>query len=285
MNVGTFRVLNSEKLSQAINRFYPDLSYGIVSKIIKQKDVKVNGKRVSVDLILSVGDEVVFFCKSEIEKKIELLYSDDNILIAIKPKNIETVADVGTSLLTKLEFQTNQKLFPVHRLDRNTEGLVIFAKKEQAKQSLDRALKNRTLEKYYIAWVFGTFKNQQNNLVAYLKKNSEKSEVYISDFPADGYQKIQTNYKLIKEYENSSIVEVELVTGKTHQIRAHFAHIGHFLIGDEKYGDVSVNKIFEKRTQCLVAYKIIFHFDTNDFLFYLNGKVFEIKKENIEFFK
>ena len=283
MNVGTFKVASSEKLTSAINRNYSDLSYGLICKIIKQKDVKVNGKRVSADIQLSAGDEVIFYYKAEVEKKIEIVYEDENLIIANKPKNIETISDSGVSLLTKIQTQTQKTLYAVHRLDRNTEGLVVFAKNEKSKASLDSALKNRTLEKFYLAWVFGTFEKPNDELVAYLKKDSKNSKVYILDEMSDGYQKIQTNYKVLKEYDNSSIVEVELITGKTHQIRAHFAHIGHCLIGDEKYGEVSVNRQFGKRTQCLVSYKIKFHFDSADYLSYLDNMVVELTNDKIDF--
>ena len=283
MNVGKFKVDSQTKLTRAIQTFYPELSYNAINKILRQKDVKVNGKRVSVEMVLDVGDEVVFYFKEE-SQPIEVVFEDENIIVVNKPKNIETVVEgEGVSLCTKLEKLFSLKLYAVHRLDRNTTGLVIFAKTQKAKESLDCALKNRTLEKYYLAHVFGTFEKQSDKLIAYLKKDSKNALVKISDEQFPGFDLIQTNYKVVEEFDNSSVIEVELVTGKTHQIRAHFSHIGHYLIGDEKYGDVKLNKLFGKKTQCLAAYKIIFHFEKGDALEYLNNKTIELPKENIKF--
>ena len=161
--------------------------------------------------------------------------------------------------------------------------MIIFAKSEKAKNVLDVAFKNRTIEKYYLALVYGNLSKSEDKMIAYLKKHSDKSIVSVVDSKIDGYEKIQTNYKLIKNINDTSLVEVELVTGKTHQIRAHFAHINHFIIGDEKYGDASINKMFKKKYQCLCAYKIIFHFEKGTCLEYLNDKIIEHDKKKIDF--
>ena len=121
-------------------------------------------------------------------------------------------------------------------------------------------------------------------MTAYLKKDADKSLVFVSDKNGVGFEKIQTNYKVVEEYENSTLVDVELITGKTHQIRAHFAHIGHFVIGDEKYGDSKINKLFHKKKQCLCSYKLTFNFETG-LLSYLDRKDFELDKTKIDFVK
>lgn len=282
MNVEKFHAIKQEKVSLAISKKYPSISYSLIQKLFRNKDIKINGSRISKDIVLNVGDEVCFFVKNDVIKKLEIVYDDDNIVVVFKHRGVETVSEESEDLLTMVSNQLGKKCFAVHRLDRNTEGLVVFAKNEMAKKELDVAFKNRTIEKYYLALVYGLFSKKQDNMVAYLKKDSIKSLVYISDKKQKGFDRIQTNYKVIHESENSSIVEVELVTGKTHQIRAHFSHIGHFVVGDEKYGDSNINKLFMKRYQCLCAYKIVFHFDNGE-LSYLNGKEICLDKSKIDF--
>lgn len=282
MNVEKFYAVRQEKVSTAISKKYPSISYSLIQKLFRNKDIKINGLRVNKDTVVDVGDEICFFVKDDVIKKIEIIYEDDNLAIVFKRRGIETVSEDSEDLLSLVAKQLNQQCFAVHRLDRNTEGLVIFAKNETAKKELDVAFKNRTIEKFYLTFVYGLFGKKQDNMIAYLKKDSAKSLVYISDKDQKGFEKIQTNYKVIHEFENASIVEVELVTGKTHQIRAHFSHIGHFVIGDEKYGDSNINKIFGKRYQCLCAYKIMFNFNGGE-LAYLNGKEIYLDKSKIDF--
>ncbi len=284
--VKKFKANKVEKLSCAILNKFPMLGYNMVQKLLRNKDVKVNEKRVGSDMMLEVDDEVVFYAPERLlNTQLEVIYQDDNIVIVYKNRNLETISESGEHDLKKLvELQLGQKVFAVHRLDRNTEGLVVFAKNLQAKAELDMAFKNRTIEKFYVALVFGILKNKSDKLVAYLKKDATKSCVVVLDEKKPGFAKIQTNYKVIQELENSSIIEVELVTGKTHQIRAHFAHIGHFVVGDEKYGDAKINKLFKKKQQCLCAYKIKFHFDKG-VLQYLNNKEVNLDLKNIDFCK
>ena len=282
MLVKEFRVIEDIKLSVAIKNFELSLDYNSIQKIIRNKDVKVNDKRQSKDIMLHSGDVVQFYFKEE-RKIVDVVYEDDNILVASKPKELETISDeVSDSLLIRLVNQMGLNLYAVHRLDRNTTGLVVFAKNLKTKNELDLVFKNRTIEKYYLALVNGHFKEKQNTLIAYLKKDSKNSLVYISNEKLEGYEKIETKYKVLEEYEDTSLIEVKLVTGKTHQIRAHLAHIGHFVIGDQKYGDSKVNQKFKKKYQCLTAYKIKFHFDKNSVLSYLNNKEIVLPKEKLK---
>lgn len=259
------------------------LPYNTIRKIIRNKDVKVNGKRVAEDLVLKPADELMVYYQEHQKPSINIVYQDENIVIVFKTRNVETVAETGQTLQTLISEQLGTKCYAVHRLDRNTEGLVVFALNAKSKAELDKAFKNRTIDKYYLALANGLFKNKEEVISAYLKKDAKKSVVYISNTMSVGFEKIITQYKVIGEYENSSLVEVKLITGKTHQIRAHLAHIGHFVIGDEKYGDSKVNKQHKKRYQCLCAYKLKFNFDESSVLNYLNGRVIEIEKEKIDF--
>ncbi len=283
MNVKEFSVSKKQKLSSAISVNLSNLSYNSISKIIRNKDVKVNGCRVNKDVGVFENDTVVVYYNDDLKIKIEVLFEDENIIVVFKPRKIETVSENDNDLTKTVSSQLDQKVFAVHRLDRNTEGLVVFAKNILAKNDLDFAFKNRTIDKFYLARVFGILSNKSDEMVAYLKKFSDKSLVEISDLPKVGFEKIQTNYNCLKTIDDTSIVEVELITGKTHQIRAHFAHIGHFVIGDEKYGNSEINKKFKRKFQDLVAYKIIFHFKDTDYLSYLNGRVIELNKSKIDF--
>ncbi|MBP3581845.1 MAG: RluA family pseudouridine synthase [Clostridia bacterium] len=259
------------------------LPYNTTRKIIRNKDVKVNGKRVAEDLVLKSADELMVYYQEYQKPSINIVYQDENIVIVFKTRNVETVAETGQTLQTLISEQLGTECYAVHRLDRNTEGLVVFALNAKSKAELDKAFKNRTIDKYYLALANGLFKNKEEVISAYLKKDAKKSVVYISNTMSVGFEKIITQYKVIGEYENSSLVEVKLITGKTHQIRAHLAHIGHFVIGDEKYGDSKINKQHKKRYQCLCAYKLKFNFDESSVLNYLNNRVIELEKEKIDF--
>ena len=283
MRVETFKAQNSKKLSELISSRL-SLSYNVTQKIIRSKDVKINGKRISSDLVVNENDEITIYYKEVETPMVEILYQDENIIVVFKRRNIETVNENGKiDLLSKVSEITSGTCYAVHRLDRNTEGLVVFALNEKSKNELDLAFKNRTIDKYYLALVFGTFSKSEETLEAYLKKDSKKSLVYISDIPKTGYEKIITHYKVLKEKEDTSLLEVKLITGKTHQIRAHLSHINHFIIGDEKYGDSLVNKKFKKKYQCLCAYKVVFHFDKQSKLSYLNDKEVLLPIEKIDF--
>ena len=284
MNVEEFRVLKKQKISNAILSRFPNFTFGYVQKLLKQKDVKINGARVSKDIEVNIDDLITIYYVQQKSLKIEIVYEDENLVIAFKKRKIETISETGEiDLISVLEKQLNINLFAVHRLDRNTEGLVIFAKNERAKNSLDVAFKTRTIDKFYLALVVGRLEKLNDIMTAYLKKNADKSFVEIADNEKSGYEKIKTAYKVIKSFEDLTLVEVELLTGKTHQIRAHFAHIGHFIIGDEKYGNSLINKKYKNKYQNLCAYRIVFHFNESDFLSYLDGKEIILDKEKIDF--
>lgn len=285
MRVEKFNVNESGNLINILSKKFSNISLSKLKSILKSKDVKVDGARVKENVFVDVGQEItIYFSDDLFEVKVDVVYQDENIIVVNKPQNLETINPDGVALIDFVKSQIGQEIFAVHRLDRNTTGLVVFAKNLEAKNELDKAFKNRTIDKFYLALVYGLLAKQKDEMVAYLKKDSQKSLVDVIDKPAGGYEKIQTNYVVVDEYENSSLVEVELITGKTHQIRAHFAHVGHFVVGDEKYGDAKINKLFKKNKQCLCSHKIIFHFK-DGVLRYLDGKTIELDKSKIEFCK
>lgn len=283
VHVEKFQAETSGKLSKTVFKHLPEISYSEFNKILRNKDVKINGVRTGGDDSIFKGDEITIFYNDKNFNLKPYVLEDENIVIINKPRGIEVVSE--NSAKSALEFVKADvgECYAVHRLDRNTAGLVVFAKNIKAKESLDNAFKNRTIEKFYFALVHGFMNNNERTEVAYLKKDAKTSLVNISDEQKSGYSKIITKYKVIEEFSNETLLEIELITGKTHQIRAHMAHLGHFVVGDEKYGNHELNKIYKKKYQCLTACRIIFHFDNSDYLHYLDGKLVELEKEKIDF--
>lgn len=190
------------------------------------------------------------------------------------------------SLTSKLKEHYNTFLEPCHRLDRNTTGLVLFAKNENALSILLDKFKKHEIEKHYLAKVYGIPKIQSQTLNSYLFKDTKKSLVYISNTPKPGYVKIITSYSIVQRNikDNYSVLDVTLHTGKTHQIRAHLAYIGYPILGDGKYGNNQINKQFGLNTQQLCSYSLAFNFITDSgILNYLNGKQIKLSKKDSNF--
>ncbi|MGN1298951.1 MAG: RluA family pseudouridine synthase [Candidatus Scatovivens sp.] len=276
---------NNKKLSHFIMDTYKNLSFNEFNKALRKKDIKINGSRVNKDITVHLNDVIAIYILDNVlfgtSINIKKIFEDENILIVFKPQNISVISNLQTeiTLTTILKEKYGDSINPCHRLDRNTTGLVLFAKNEEALNILLKKFKNKEIEKHYKATVYGIPKKDAEILEAYLFKDSKKSLVYISKKPKEKYSKIITEYSVISKdlSSNTSILDINLHTGKTHQIRAHLAFMGLPIIGDGKYGINKINKKFNKKTQMLSSYSIKFNFKTDaGILNYLKDKEVKI---------
>lgn len=242
--------------------------------LLKNKDVKVNGKKTGTDVALKAGDVVCYYLTKKQEEKpaFHIVYEDGNILVVDKESGVNSEA-VFAALVRS--YGTDCRF--IHRLDRNTQGLMVFARNATAESELLRAFKDKDVKKTYHALCFGSFETKSQTMTAYLKKDEQRALVRIYDEPKKGAERIVTEYTVLGEKDGVTKAEITLHTGKTHQIRAHFAHIGHAVVGDMKYGDGARNKERNATRQCLVAKYLSFRSDGE--LSYLNGKTFVSKFE------
>lgn len=229
-------------------------SYADVNKILRNKDVKVNGKVQKENIQLFQDDVVtVYYLEDMLSKRYEILFEDEDVYVVYKYAGIEVEGEKGLEKLLK-------NAIAVHRLDRNTEGLMVFAKNKPTEKLLINAFKNHFVHKFYLAEVVGNFDVKSQTYVAYLLKDSENSTVKIFRNKVKDAVEIKTLVDTIKCGKESSVVKVELITGKTHQIRAHLAFLGHPIIGDGKYGRNEINKKFKQKRQKLACFCLKFDF-------------------------
>ncbi len=261
----------NRKLSKLALNNLEDLSYSAFMKALRKKDVKVNGKRVNKDVMIFIGDKVEIFYAQTDNAKFEEIYKDKNVLVINKFSGY-----TSESVFEEIKAQYNDAGF-IHRLDRNTSGIMIFSLNITAETELLNGFRNKTFEKFYTAHVVGKMPKKKDILTAYLVKDKESATVKIFNTQVKNSVLIKTGYEVLEEHDNYSVLLVRLYTGKTHQIRAHLAHIGHSIIGDGKYGDFELNNKFKEKSQKLSATKLILHFEGNSPLNYLNNKTFSIK--------
>ncbi|MGN1327906.1 MAG: RluA family pseudouridine synthase [Clostridia bacterium] len=270
---------------------FPALNINAVYKALRKKDIRINDIRVNNNVVVHSGDVIKVFITDDIlfgnkvnsYTSIEKVYEDNNIVIVNKPVGIEVTGDA--SLSSKLSDMYGFNIMPCHRLDRNTSGLTVFAKNKQALDILFNKFKSHEIEKHYICRVYGIPKEKHKILNAFLFKDNKKSIVYISDTAKKAYQNIITEYTVIStnKTDNTSILEIILHTGRTHQIRAHLAHFGYPIIGDGKYGINEINKHFSCKTQNLCSYALKFNFTTDSgILNYLTGKEIRLSIDNLD---
>ena len=272
---------DNKKVVNYIKSKFNNVPESAIYKALRQKDIRINDVKISENVSVAKGDELTIYIKDEILlgqnvalKEDSIVYDDENIVVVNKPKGMLTQgtdSDVGLDKLV-CDYFKNPSIKPCHRLDRNTSGLIIFAKDSESEEIILEMIRNHEISKFYRCIVLGTPIPNSKTLKAYLFKDSKNNCVIISDEKKKGYAEIVTKYTVLEKYKDgTSLLEVELVTGKTHQIRAHLAYIGHPIIGDGKYGVNKVNKMFNKDTQELQSYKLKFNL-AHGKLSYLQGK-------------
>ena len=297
-----------QRLDKFLTKSLPTLSQSLLYKYLRLKRIKVNGKRAEANYRLIEGDMLQLYINDEFFEtdkpqtirlsktpvQLDIVYEDEHILLINKPVGLVVHEDDNGStdtlikrvlqyLMQKGEYDpANERSFTpalCNRIDRNTCGIVIAAKTAEALRVMNQKVKDREIDKRYLCVVAGHLPPKAE-LKAFMLKDERKNEVKVYDHPISGGKTMLTNYKVIRSMEDTSLLEVELVTGRTHQIRAHFAHIGHPLIGDGKYGSRAMNEKYKVKYQLLCSYKLTFTFTTDaEGLSYLNGKTFEVKPE------
>ena len=295
-----------QRLDKFLTKNLPNLPQSLLYKYIRKKRIKVNGKRAEISTRLSEGDVLDLYINDEFFEKPEptydflhagtnlnILFEDKNVLVLDKPVGLLAHPDdreyvdtligrVKRYLYEKGEYDPDaeQSFTPalVNRIDRNTGGIVLAAKTAEALRVLNQKMKDREIHKFYLCAVHGTPNPEKGLLKGYLWKDEKKNRVYVYKDYRPGAKTIETKYRVLKSAENMSLVEVELLTGRTHQIRAHFASIGCPLVGDGKYGNNQNNrKQGGRRKQFLYSYKTVFDFTTDaGALEGLNGMTFEV---------
>lgn len=295
---------------QRVDRFLakavPLLPASLAQKYIRIKRIKLGGKRVDRDTRLKEGDVLQLYINDEFfdkprednayltvaVPKLNIVYEDEHILLVDKRPGLAVHphdgAEYGRTLIDHIQSYLYQKrewrpreenaFTPAlcNRIDRNTGGIVIAAKTAEALRVMNQKIKDRELDKRYLAIVEGTPRPQKGTLKGYLFKDAKQNRVFVTDTPQPGAKTCQTNYITLASRNGLSLVECELITGRTHQIRAQFAHAGHPLLGDGKYG--KLDKRYDRNYQALYSYKLTFCFTTDaGALEYLNGKSFQVK--------
>ena len=272
-----------QRIDACIRRFLPEVPQKTVQQSFSRRDVKLDGKRVKPDVRVTEGQKVELFCMEQTTPLVDVVYEDDDVLLINKRAGVSVEPDEkGGVTLTELALkhvrQKNPDAWPpraCHRLDNQTCGLTLFAKNERAESILTRAFKDRTMDKRYICLVRGMMKPPAATCKAYLLKDAKAAHVTIHDDAVKGARPIITEYETLEAGPISRLL-VHLVTGRTHQIRAHMAALGHPLLGDDVYGDRAFNR--QQKVQgrlCLCAARLTL--ETNGQLPQLDGKTFEIR--------
>lgn len=270
-----------DKVLNLVSKNIPEISFAYANKLLRQKDIRVDNKKVGDNVMVQPDSIITVFVPDDVMAKQEIafdiVYSDDKLLIVFKPKGIEVTGEglnLSNLVCKKLE---NKNIFALNRLDRNTEGLVLFAVGKDNYNNIKKSMNKGEITKVYMAEVVGVPKWDELTAVNYLQKDEEKSEVKIFDKPVKNSVKIESHFMVVSRTSGgTSILAIEIKNGKTHQIRAQLAHLGFAIVGDGKYGKNADNKKFKSKTQKLTAIRLKFAFKDAS-LRYLNDKDIEVK--------
>lgn len=298
-----------QRLNKFLMKYLNQAPSSFIYKMLRKKNIKRNQKKADGNEILATGDVIQIYLAEEtietfrVQKsvtsrthtdvphfKLDVVYQDENILVANKPDGVlsqkavpsdysmnEALLDhlLSKQSITKEQLETF-KPSVCNRLDRNTTGLIICSTSFAGSQEISRVIKDHLIDKYYLTIIKGTLKNRIDS-TCYLVKDREKNKVSIYDSPPAHvkYEKIQTIYEPLQISDSYTLVKVQLITGKSHQIRAHFNHLGYYIIGDGKYGKQNVNRYFREKYglthQLLHCHTIRFH-EISGRLAYLSGQ-------------
>ena len=302
---------SGQRLNKFLEKAVPLLSGGMMHKYLRLKRIKVNNKRTEAAYKLAEGDSVQLYLNDEYfdapkeeeafrrikTPRVRVVYEDEHILLADKVPGMVVHADEHgdtDTLIAHIQaylFQSGAwnpddaaSFAPAlcNRIDRNTGGIVIAAKTAEALRILNQKIRDRELDKRYLAVVEGTPRPETGVLKGYLFKDAVKNRVFVTDTPQKGAKTCETRYRTLTKRGGLSLVECELITGRTHQIRAQFAHAGHPLLGDGKYGKLDPHA--DRRYQALYSYRLTFCFTTDaGVLAPLNGRSFQVA--DVEFVK
>lgn len=303
-----------QRLDKFLSKAVRGLPASLMYKFIRTKKIKVNRARTQENYILRDGDEVMLFIRDEffdspqkdesaiarITPKLNIVYEDENIMLLNKRPGVlvheDTAAEENTLIMHikaylygKGEYDpANELSFApalCNRIDRNTGGIVIAAKNAEALRIMNEKIRNNETRKFYICAVSGIPERKSAELRGWLKKDSSRNLVEVRDTKFPGSKEIITKYRTLAKKDGNALLEVELVTGRTHQIRAHMAHIGHPLLGDGKYGINRDEKKHGYKYQALYAYRLQFlpSAEGKNLLSYLDNREFSIDEKYIWF--
>ena len=296
-----------QRMDRFLAKAVPLLPASLAQKYIRIKRIKLNGARAERDTRLQAGDVLSLYINDEFfdkprednayltvaAPKLNIVYEDENILLVDKRPGLAVHphdgAEYGRTLIDQIQAYLYQKkewrpreenaFTPAlcNRIDRNTGGIVIAAKTAEALRILNQKIRDREIDKRYLAIVEGTLPKKEGSLVGFLFKDAKKNRVFVTDTPQPGSKSCRTDYRVLASRNGLTLVECRLITGRTHQIRAQFAHAGHPLLGDGKYG--KLDKRFDRDYQALYSYRLTFTFPSDaGILEPLKGRSFQVKE-------
>ena len=277
------------RLDKYLMEQFPALGVGRLNKALRENKIKLNGKKQPLSTRVQNGDIVRLFLNDDaLEKRAlpaaMLVYEDDDILVVNKPAGVEVDGPADDTLLKRVcatlaERGGASQAVLCHRLDAGTSGLILLARNAAAEQFLTEAIRQRQIQKRYLCVTFGRPQPPAALLHDYLCKDAERGVVRILSAPAPGAKEILTGYETLAVNGRLALLQVDLITGRTHQIRAHLAHIGCPILGDSKYGNNAANRELHFKYQALCAWELRFPAQIEDARFSrLAGRVFHAEK-------